>query len=317
MNSPAACPPPLLPPAEAPSSPPLAAKAPSVDEVAAPASVLAPLPPTESPERFDPIKLSMKGGEALTQPLAPAVVDGLREGVSLALESLVYAGFTDADRIVDLNQINAQHNPKKLQGVEWGMYLEQQTVHAGLIELVRRLGDDIPNLLILSLATCTAYALTKPTKHEEDLQNELDSALYVLGVVWASRPNHYTLTWATRPDFTNPWKFCFWDPYHHFLKTSHNAAERLGKNLGLLAETTALPKNEPGPQKDGWSCGLQVISKVEALMREWRKEGPTSLVPIEEVAFKLNEYLFVCCSPFFLPLKASDGQAVAAAKLEL
>ena len=90
---------------------------------------------------------------------------------------------------------------------------------------------------------------------------------------------------------THPWKFCFWDPYHHFLKTSHNAAERLCKNLGLLAETTALPKNEPGPQKDGWSCGLQVISKVEVLMREWRKEGPTLLVPIEEVAERLNEYL--------------------------
>ena len=64
-----------------------------------------------------------------------------------------------------------------------------------------------------------------------------------------------------------------------------------------------------------FSICFRCVSK--ALMREWRTEGPTSLVPIEEVAFRLNEYLFVCCSPFFLPLKASDGQAVAAAKLEL
>ena len=34
-----------------------------------------------------------------------------------------------------------------------------------------------------------------------------------------------------------------------------------------------------------------MISKVEVLMREWRKEGPTLLVPIEEVASRLNEYL--------------------------
>ena len=120
MNSPAACPPPLLPPAEAPSAPPLAAKAPSVDEVAAPASVLAPPPPTESPECFHPIKLSIKGGEALTQPLAQAVGDGLCQRVSLAPESLDYADFTDADRLFDLKQLNASHNPHKLPDVQCG-----------------------------------------------------------------------------------------------------------------------------------------------------------------------------------------------------
>ena len=35
----------------------------------------------------------------------------------------------------------------------------------------------------------------------------------------------------------------------HFLKTSHSAAERVGRNLGLLAETTAFPKMSLGRRK--------------------------------------------------------------------
>ena len=191
-----------------------------------------------------------------------------------------------------LETINGKHNPDAIEDVASGKDLEQQTVHAGMEELRQRLCKDIPGVFLLTPAACTAYAISKPTGvSEAGFIKERDASLFICGVVWATNPAHYTLIRAQRQSLHSAWEPQFWDPYSRELRSSREAAEKLLVNLGLLPATSKLPAPAPGPQLDGWSCGLQVLAKMEAWMREWRGEQPGPDVDITEVRLRLNEFL--------------------------
>ena len=209
-----------------------------------------------------------------------------------------YNKFSDKAKVEILDAINGKHNPDGIEDVVWGRDLDQQTVHAGMEELRQRLCKDIPGVFLLPPAVCTAYAISKPTEvSEADFIKERDASLFICGVVWATSPAHYTLIRAQRQSLHSAWEPQFWDPYSQELPRSREAAENLLMNLGLLPATSKLPLPAPGPQLDGWSCGLQVLAKMEAWMREWRGEQPGPDVDIAEVQLRLNEFLWVLKGP--------------------
>ena len=54
-------------------------------------------------------------------------------------------------------------------------------------------------------------------------------------------------------------------------RLSPDAATKIARRLGLFsAEVTQLPDSPPGPQKDGWSCGIWVLQFMEAKARLFR-----------------------------------------------
>ena len=147
-------------------------------------------------------------------------------------------------------------------------------------------------MYILSPAVCTGYAGYKPTDADlADLFPQRDSSLFILGVVWASKPNHFTLIRAEREQLELPWKTEFWDPLKQSAKSSRDAGQAVLRNLGILPPETELPVPGAGPQTDGWSCGLHCLAKMEAWIRERRGERPGAAVPIEEVQARLNQFL--------------------------
>jgi len=181
--------------------------------------------------------------------------------------------------------------PGAIPYVTWEQNLDQQTVHAGMMELQARLCEDIP-VFMLPPAACTAYAFSEPTGIDAGfIMSTLDSSLFVVGAVWAPHPDHFTLFRAERKQLGLPWETEFWDPLTKSFASSRHAAQSLLRNLELLPPWTHLNVPEPGPQTDGWSCGLQVLAKLEAWMRERRGEQPGLAVSIQEVQSRLNEFL--------------------------
>ena len=56
-----------------------------------------------------------------------------------------------------LGEVNGQTEPSTLEDVIADKNLDQQTVHAGMLELETRLCVDIPGVYILSPAVCTVF----------------------------------------------------------------------------------------------------------------------------------------------------------------
>ena len=204
-----------------------------------------------------------------------------------APKKIDYNEYDNATRWKCLGAINGQAEPDAIEYVKENIPLDQQTVHAGMEELHERLCGDLP-VIMLPPAVCTAYALSKP--EDADFISLRDSSLFILGVIWASGPEHFTLIRAEREHIGLPWKTEFWDPLDS-VKTSRSAGLAVLRNLKLLPATETLPSSLPGPQKDGWSCGLHVLAKMEAWIRERRGEQPGLAVPIKEVLARLNEFL--------------------------
>jgi hypothetical protein len=186
-----------------------------------------------------------------------------------------------------LGTINGQVEPDAIEYVKESTTLDQQTVHAGMEELHERLCGHLP-VMMLPPAVCTAYAKSK--LEDADFISQRDSSVFILGVIWASRPEHFTLIRAEREHIGLPWKTEFWDPLGS-VKTSRSAGLAVLRNLALLPARETLPSSLPGTQTDGWSCGLHVLAKMEAWIRERRGEQPGLAVPIKEVLARLNEFL--------------------------
>ena len=201
-------------------------------------------------------------------------------------ERIDYEKFDNSARWSCLCKINGELEPGLVEDVV-DEPLDQQIVHAGMLELQERLCKDLPGVSMLAPAICTAYAAFAPTG--DSPPQDRTSPLITWGVVWARE--HFTVFQAERKRFGLSWNVEYWDPLPVHSTDCKEAAQKLLRNLELVGGTYELPTPKPGPQNDGWSCGLRVLVKLEAWIRQWRGEQPWPEVTVEKVQTRLNEFL--------------------------
>jgi hypothetical protein len=120
-------------------------------------------------------------------------------------------------------------------------------------------------------------------------RDRLTDARVILLPIVAS--GHYTCIHGAQI-FRDVWDLQYFYALPVQIQGCRNAATKIARRLDLFSvEVTQLPDSRPGPQKDGWSCGIWVLQLMEAKARLFRGEHPMPDLPFKAFAHRANEFI--------------------------
>ena len=186
--------------------------------------------------------------------------------------------------------LNILRKPHELPLVADGVNMEMQTLTAAIEQLKIENPESMHGTMILEPTVAAIYGgLDDPrdsanTGHEGLWERVLGSTRLLIPV-WSPQPAHYTFLEARRDSLQADWQTVHYDSLPAAAKTGRIAAMRIADRLklGQLPDTIA-----QGNQKDGCSCGLWVLRKMQGSLR---RSGRPMLRNLQQQMRHINKFI--------------------------
>ena len=181
--------------------------------------------------------------------------------------------------------LNIVGRPMDLPFVPVGDQMEIQTLTAAIEEIKVKYSDRMAGMCIVAPATAAVLAGPGggPDHEWEGFLEEVQGCTRVLIPVWSAHPKPYTYIEARRNNVESAWESMHYDSLPKVARTARQAAVRIVAGLGLGPLGGSV---EEGRQKDGWSCGLWVLRKLESAVT-----GQVLLANLKQQAAQVNRFV--------------------------